>query len=471
STAYATAAQGTTADSAVQSVKISGDATEYKAGTSVTLPAYPTSLPASDVSDWAKAANKPTYTASEVGAASNSHTHTASIASTTDTNELNLAANTKYKLTAGGSTFVFTTPTDTTYQSKAAASGGTDVSLVTTGEKYTWNNKSDLQLGNTGSTAAAGNHSHTTTLATDSGTPTVELVANTTYKLSAGGTTVIFKTAPDTTYQSKAAASGGADVSLVTTGEKFTWNNKSDLQIGTTGSTAAAGNHTHAATIATTTDTNQLTLAASTRYKLSAGGSTFVFTTAPNTTYESKAAASGGTDVSLVTTGDKYTWNNKSDLQLGNTAATAAAGNHTHTASIAGSTGTSQLDMAADTKYVMTAGGSSFIFKTPPASSYTSESEAQGGTTLSLVTTGEKYTWNHKSDLQIGTTSSTAAAGNHTHSYAASTSAGGAATNAKYATSSLTSTSTTQCLRNLASGTAAATTSNCPTGSWYGQHS
>lgn len=31
--------------------------------------------------------------------------------------------------------------TDTTYTSKTAASGGTDVSLVTTGEKYTWNNK------------------------------------------------------------------------------------------------------------------------------------------------------------------------------------------------------------------------------------------------------------------------------------------------------------------------------------------
>lgn len=30
---------------------------------------------------------------------------------------------------------------DTTYESKTAASGGTDVSLVTTGEKYTWNNK------------------------------------------------------------------------------------------------------------------------------------------------------------------------------------------------------------------------------------------------------------------------------------------------------------------------------------------
>ena len=31
--------------------------------------------------------------------------------------------------------------TDTTYSSKTAASGGTDVSLVTTGEKYTWNSK------------------------------------------------------------------------------------------------------------------------------------------------------------------------------------------------------------------------------------------------------------------------------------------------------------------------------------------
>lgn len=38
----------------------------------VVLPAYPTTLPASDVSAWAKAATKPTYTASEVGALSTS---------------------------------------------------------------------------------------------------------------------------------------------------------------------------------------------------------------------------------------------------------------------------------------------------------------------------------------------------------------------------------------------------------------
>jgi hypothetical protein len=34
--------------------------------------------------------------------------------------------------------------TDTTYESKTAASGGADVSLVTTGEKYAWNSKYDL---------------------------------------------------------------------------------------------------------------------------------------------------------------------------------------------------------------------------------------------------------------------------------------------------------------------------------------
>lgn len=41
------------------------------------------------------------------------------------------------------SAWVMSEFTDTTYESKAAASGGTDVSLVTTGEKYNWNNKAE----------------------------------------------------------------------------------------------------------------------------------------------------------------------------------------------------------------------------------------------------------------------------------------------------------------------------------------
>ena len=61
----ATAEQGAKADTAVQSVTLGG--TELKVGTRVELPAYPTTLPASDVYDWAKAETKPTYTKTEVG--------------------------------------------------------------------------------------------------------------------------------------------------------------------------------------------------------------------------------------------------------------------------------------------------------------------------------------------------------------------------------------------------------------------
>lgn len=58
----------------------------------------------------------------------------------------------------------------------------------------------------------------------------------------------------------------------------------------------------------------------------------------------------------------------------------------------------------------------------------TSASASSGGTDLSLVTTGEKYIWNNKSDLQLGTTSTTALRGDTT--YAGSSTAGGSATSA-----------------------------------------
>ena len=47
--------------------------------------------------------------------------------------------------------------TDTTYDSKTAASGGTDVSLVTTGEKYTWNNKQNALVSGTNIKSVNGN--------------------------------------------------------------------------------------------------------------------------------------------------------------------------------------------------------------------------------------------------------------------------------------------------------------------------
>lgn len=59
--------------------------------------------------------------------------------------------------------------------------------------------------------------------------------------------------------------------------------NLTNKQYDTTTILPAMSDHTHSLSIAADSGTNQLTLAASTKYKLTAGGSTYVFTTPPNT--------------------------------------------------------------------------------------------------------------------------------------------------------------------------------------------
>jgi hypothetical protein len=191
------------------------------------------------------------YTASSDYATSG-HTHTTVITSDSGAASITLAHGSTYKLSAGGTEFIFKMPTPdeiTAYSSIPEEIGGTNVSLVTTGEKYIWNNKSDLTIGTSATTAAAGDHTHDVSLApdSDSDTVTVTLAHDTVYKLTAGGSSIVFKTPADnnTTYSSEAAELDGTDVSLVTTGEKYIWYNKSDLTLGTTEKTAAAGDHTH----------------------------------------------------------------------------------------------------------------------------------------------------------------------------------------------------------------------------------
>jgi len=76
------------------------------------------------------------WSLAEIGAAATSHTHSLSIATDSGTNALTLAASTKYKLTAGGSTFIFTTPPNTTYTFTAGTSAlawNSEVTLATVG--------------------------------------------------------------------------------------------------------------------------------------------------------------------------------------------------------------------------------------------------------------------------------------------------------------------------------------------------
>lgn len=66
-----------------------------------------------------------------------------------------------------------------------------------------------------------------TTIAADSKTDTFTLTAGSNVTLTPDATNdKITIAATDTTYSSKSAVSGGTDVSLVTTGEKYTWDNK-----------------------------------------------------------------------------------------------------------------------------------------------------------------------------------------------------------------------------------------------------
>lgn len=66
-----------------------------------------------------------------------------------------------------------------------------------------------------------------TTVAADTETDTLELVAGSNVTLTPDATNdKVTIAATDTTYQSKAAENGGTAVSLVTTGQKYIWNNK-----------------------------------------------------------------------------------------------------------------------------------------------------------------------------------------------------------------------------------------------------
>ncbi len=351
----------------------SGTVTSVKVGTTsytptngvISLPAYPTSLPASDVYSWAKAATKPTYTASEVGAATSGHTHTTSIATSTGTNQLTLAFGTKYAITAGGTSYVFTMPsnpnTNTTYKftigsttkgdatngvdlgtlkSETAAASGTTLSLVTTGEKAIWNAKSNLAIGTTATTAAAGNHTHTLSIAADSGTNQFTLAHNTKYKLTAGGSTLIFTTPADSNSWRNIYTGGTSQIGTGTDTKAMNFVGVNGIAVSFlaagTGSGQSGnanyfsikldGSHTHATSIATDSGTNQLTLAFGTKYKLTAGGTSYIFTMPSNpntnTTYTFATGDANGQIKVTPSSGNAY---NVSVKGLGSNAYTSTA--------------------------------------------------------------------------------------------------------------------------------------------------
>ena len=349
---------------------------------------------------------------------------------------------------------------NTTYSSKTAASGGTDVSLCTTGEKYTWNNKqdaisdlatiraqaggavrydaaqsltsdqktqarsnigagtSDLTIGTTSSTAAAGNHTHTTTLASDTGTSTVTLAHGGKYKLTTGGTNVIF-----TMPSAPAAANDGAlkiGLNGETATSKFTANQSTDSTL-TFASGSANGTIAVDGTDVAVTGLGSAAYTESTAYA-----------TSGHTHGSIKNNGSIGTTANLsVVTGTKGVVTT-ANLSVSSPTASGSALAFIDTVSQSSNgqisatkknilvessfdpSGTHPVNGQAVASGITTAINNLDAVLYDTAQSLTSTQKTQARTNIGAGT----------SDLTIGTTSSTAAAGNHTHTTSIATSTG-----------------------------------------------
>lgn len=167
------------------------------------------------------------------------------------------------------------------------------------------------------------------------------------------------------------------------------------IPTGTTASTVAVGNHTHSyagssaaggsANSAVKLDSNA---GSATNPIYFSGGKPATCTYSLNKTVPSDAVFTDTNKYhkSGSWSGLKYTAtavNSAEELSFtiptGTSGTTVAAGNHTHTTTIASSTGTNQITLAHGGKYAITAGGASYVF-TMPASGNTDEKVKQTDT-------------------------------------------------------------------------------------------
>ena len=125
--------------------------------------------------------------------------------------------------------------TDTTYESKSAASGGTDVSLVTTGEKYTWNQaEANVQVDWNQTTTTADDYikNKPTTMTPSShahGNITNGGVLQTTGVTIANNDCVVVTDASDSSKVAKAAATFDGSTTTKALSQKGTFETFADL--------------------------------------------------------------------------------------------------------------------------------------------------------------------------------------------------------------------------------------------------
>ena len=332
---------------------------------------------------------------------------------------------------------------DTTYQSKDAQYRGIDVSLVTTGEKYTWGNKADKfkisdcndSASTASKTVSISNYTRENgaffgvyfTYANTADNPTLNVSDTDSYyiyvngeKITTGDTKYLLKDTVlfvyyynrynligkyiDTTYESKAAASSGTDVSLVTTGEKYNWNNKANkVSNATNGHFAgldSSGNLTDSGSSANDFLTDHQLIKQDgvfgTRISNTNTVSRFVTCTTASSTAEKTGDIKNGTfslqQGAFVIV--RFTNENTADNPTLNINSTGATSIYFKNSKI--STGSNKSLLKGVVGFVYD-GIQYNLIGNYIDTTYESKTAVSGGTDLSLVTTGEKYAWNNAS--------------------------------------------------------------------------
>ena len=327
------------------------------------------------------------------GAAAYSHNHTTSIATSTGTNQITLAFGTKYAISAGGTSYVFTMPANPNSDTKVTQTYAAE-SDYTYWRPLVIGYSSNATEGFTPSTST----DTTYTFSTLTCQPSSGTIRAKSFKIIGGKSSQFLKA--DGSVDSNAYSTTSHNHSGV---YKPVQAEVSDPTASTTTSTTfidsisqnangvitatkktlpsyATSNHTHATSIATSNEDSRITLAFGTKYVIKAGGTSYVFAMPKNpntdTTYTIATGDSNGQIKVTPSSGNAY---NVSVKGLGSAAYTDssayatsghthtgfAASSHTHATSIATSTGTNKITLAFGTKYAITAGGTSYVFTMP----------------------------------------------------------------------------------------------------------
>ena len=312
------------------------------------------------------------------GYATSNHTHATSIATSTSANQITLAFGTKYAITAGGTSYVFTMPanpnTNTTYTFATGDGKGQIKVTPSSGDAYNVSVKGLGSAAYTESSAyATSGHTHSgvykpvqTAVSSPTASSTATAFIDTISQNTNGVIAATKKTLPTASATVAGITTVGADGGAAAYGHTHTG--------------FATSGHTHDTLIAKSNEDSRITLAFGTKYTISAGGTSYVFAMPKNpntdTTYTFESGDGNGQIKVTSSTGDVY---NVKVSGLGSAAFTDgsefarvghihtgyATSNHTHTTSIATSTGTNQITLEFGTKYAITAGGTSYVFTMP----------------------------------------------------------------------------------------------------------